>query len=73
MIKNLLACMMLATTAMSASAQSAAAMTRASPVAAPADAASSPAKHKWLKNLKARHPAASAVDPEASTFKKGGQ
>jgi hypothetical protein len=73
MIKNLFLCMMLAATAMSASAQSAAAMTRAAPVAAPADAASASAKHKWIKNLKARHPAASAVDPEASTFKKGGQ
>ncbi len=41
--------------------------------AGPADAAASaPAKHKLLKKLRAKHPPASAANPEASPDKKGG-
>lgn len=40
---------------------------------APADAASTPAKHKLLKKLKNHKPGEPAVDPERSPDKKGGQ
>lgn len=41
-------------------------------VAAAAPVASAPAKHKLLKKLRAKHPAASAVNPEAAPDKVGG-
>jgi hypothetical protein len=40
---------------------------------APADSASAPVKHKWIKKLKNHKPGAPATNPEASPDKKGGQ
>ena len=39
---------------------------------APADAASSPAKHRFVKKLRNHKPGAPAVDPERTPDKKGG-
>lgn len=73
MIKNFVLCIALAAASALASAQSAAAMMRVAPASAPADSASAPVSHKWAKMVKGHKPAASAVDPERSPDKKGGQ
>lgn len=73
MLKPFLLYLALCMSCLTASAQSAAAMTRVDPATPSGDAASAPAKHKWVKKFKNRKPGKDAVDPERSPDKKGGQ
>ena len=72
MLKYLFICAALATAAASSFAQSTAATGDAA-ATPPEAAASKPAKHKWIKKLRSHKPGASAVNPETSPDKKGGQ
>ncbi len=49
------------------------AVTSFAQASAPADSASAPVKHRFLKKLKNHKPATPATNPEASVDKKGGQ